>query len=103
VIAVSGDNVVDVAARREAVSDLLRDGPMAKRDVIAATDHSRSTVDRAVAELRAAGLVTERAGGYETTPPGVLALAVRREYDATAAAQTTTGRGRRRFCREVRA
>lgn len=80
------ENVVDVAGRREAVLDYLRDGPTAKRDVIDVVGSSRSTVDRAIAELREAGLVVQREGRYETTLAGVLALDARRQYNREARA-----------------
>lgn len=80
------ENVLDLAGRREAVLDLLRDGPQPKRDVIDRTGHSRSTVDRALESLLEAGLVVARDGGYETTSAGVLALEARRAYDREARA-----------------
>jgi DNA-binding transcriptional ArsR family regulator len=80
------ENLVDVAGRREAILDLLRDGPAAKRDVIDATGRSRSTVDRAIESLVDAGLVVARDGGYETTCAGVLALEARRAYESEARA-----------------
>lgn len=51
----------------------LLDGPSYKRDLVASVDRSRSTVDRAVRELEAAGLVERADGGYVATVAGQLA------------------------------
>lgn len=83
-------NLIDRAARRQELIDLLRDGPYVKRDILAKLDMSRSTLDRAVEELLEAGLITRRDDGYETTLPGVLALKTRRSYDRDAKALAAT-------------
>lgn len=51
----------------------LLDEPLYKRDLVAAVDRSRSTVDRAVRELEDAGLVARVDGGYVATVAGRLA------------------------------
>lgn len=70
--------------------DHLRDGPLAKRDLLDRVSASRSTVDRAIEELIEHDLVRELPGGYEATLAGVLALkrsrAFERDDDAIAAA-----------------
>lgn len=81
-----GGNVIDLARDRREILDLLRDGPFVKRDVVDASAQSRSTVDRAVTELRSAGLVTHTDEGYETTVAGVVALRAGREYERDARA-----------------
>jgi tetratricopeptide (TPR) repeat protein len=68
-----GGSVLDVVRRRWSVFEQLLDGPMYKRDLVAAVDRSRSTVDRAVRELDDAGLVERVDGGYVATVAGQLA------------------------------
>lgn len=73
------DGVVDVIARRDGVLRALGPTPVEKRELVERLDVSRSTVDRGVRELEAAGLAARSDGGYRRTPAGDLALA---EYDA---------------------
>lgn len=54
-----------------------------KRELVAALDCSRSTVDRAVRDLVAAGLVTQTGGEYRTTPLGEVAAARHRHHRQT--------------------
>jgi len=68
-----GEPVLDVVKRRWPVFEQLLDGPSYKRDLVASVDRSRSTVDRAVRELEAAGLVERTDGGYVATVAGRLA------------------------------
>ncbi|MFB6175982.1 MAG: hypothetical protein ABEI99_02345, partial [Halobaculum sp.] len=67
-------NPIDLARDRKQILDLLRDGPLSKRDVLDRVTLSRSTVDRAIDELLSTELIETTDGGYETTPAGVIAL-----------------------------
>ncbi len=60
--------------------------PLYKRDLVAAVDRSRSTVDRAVRELEDAGLVERVDGGYVATVAGRLAAEEYRAATASLAA-----------------
>jgi DNA-binding Lrp family transcriptional regulator len=70
------ESVLGVARRRVDVLDHLRDGPYDKRRLVELVGASRSTVDRAVKELAARGLIKGGRGAFETTVTGVLALEV---------------------------
>lgn len=84
------DHVIELAGHRQHVLDYLRDGPSPKRAVIDSLNLSRSTVDRAIAELTDATLVRKRDGGYETTVTGVIALRLSRRTERNAKALETT-------------
>jgi len=81
-----GTDVLDVVRRRWSVLERLLDGPTYKRDLVAAVEHSRSTVDRAVRELADAGLVERTSGGYTATAAGRLAAEEYRAATASLAA-----------------
>lgn len=67
-------DALTVVRRRSRVLEYLSEGAAAKRDIVAVTDSSRSTVDRAVSELSSLGLVERVDGGFRTTTPGRVAL-----------------------------
>lgn len=73
-------DVLPLLARRAPLLDALRDGPLSKRDLASRRDVSRSTIDRAVRELEAAGLVTRERGSVELTLPGAIALDCHERY-----------------------
>ncbi|MFC7176211.1 hypothetical protein [Halosegnis marinus] len=62
-----------VAKRRDVLAALAAE-PRYKRDLIDDLDHSRSTIDRAVAELLDAGLAERADGTYRATAAGELGL-----------------------------
>jgi biotin operon repressor len=64
---------VDTLARRISVLSALGRRAIPKSALVETLDHSRSTVDRAVAALEAAGYVEETADGYVRTSTGRLA------------------------------
>ena len=66
--------LLDVLTRRPEMLRALNDAPLQKRDLVAALDVSRSTVDRALRELTARELVERTDDGYRTTLAGRLAL-----------------------------
>ena len=76
--------VLHIARQRATILDYLRDGPFDKRELLDRVDASRSTVDRAIEQLRDHGLVRAADGGYETTLAGVLALERARAFDRDA-------------------
>lgn len=67
--------VTTLVQRRVDVLGAFGTDPLAKGDLVGRLDASRSTIDRALAELREAGLVAAADGGYRRTPTGRLALA----------------------------
>lgn len=64
----------EVVAKRRTILAALASGPKYKRDLLDDLDTSRSTVDRAVAELLDHALVESVDGAYRATPAGELAL-----------------------------
>ncbi|QKY20045.1 GntR family transcriptional regulator [Halolamina sp. CBA1230] len=81
---VDGQRVRDVLRKRGDVLAALSTDRLDKRDLGEAVGVSRSTVDRAIAELVETGLVREADGGFEATHAGQLALETHRAYrDAT--------------------
>lgn len=85
------DDRVELIARRSTVLAALADGPSFKRDLIDRLDVSRSTVDRAVEELREAELCRRTDGGFELTLTGRLLLERHREYLESATATLDAG------------
>jgi hypothetical protein len=83
-----GVSVLDVVRRRWPVFERLLEEPRHKRDLVAAVEESRSTVDRAVRELTAAGLVERADGGYVASVAGRLAAA---KFRATRESLATIG------------
>ena len=73
-------DVLSLLARRAPLLDALRDGPRSKRDLASRRDLSRSTIDRAVRDLEAAGLVTRDQGAVQLTMPGAVALDCHERY-----------------------
>ncbi|ELZ59945.1 MULTISPECIES: tetratricopeptide repeat protein [Halorubrum] len=64
--------LVGVVERRLDFLERLAAEPLRKHELVDALGHSRSTVNRAVDELEAAGLVAGETDGYRTTLPGRL-------------------------------
>ncbi|SFG39035.1 Predicted transcriptional regulator, contains HTH domain [Halopelagius inordinatus] len=69
-------DALTVVRRRRRILEYLSDRTASKRDIVAATDSSRSTVNRAISELSSLGLVERVEGGFRTTTPGRLSLGV---------------------------
>ena len=78
----AASEVWKTAARRADLLDTLRDGPREKRALVSSLDVSRSTVDRAVTELTALGLVTEADGRVRSTVAGDLVASLHRDAAA---------------------
>lgn len=72
--------LADVVARRREFLAALADRPRSKPDLVAATDTSRSTVDRAISDLSERGLVARDGNVYRPTYAGVRVLAIHDEY-----------------------
>ncbi|EMA62544.1 transcriptional regulator FilR1 domain-containing protein [Halorubrum lipolyticum] len=71
--------LVEVAERRLDFLERLVDGALRKHELVDELGHSRSTVNRAIDELEAAGLVAGETDGYRTTLTGrLLARSYRR-------------------------
>lgn len=77
---VDGARVRDVLEKRADVLATLAADRLDKRAVGEAVGVSRSTVDRAIAELLETGLVREVGGQYEATHAGGVGLATYRQY-----------------------
>lgn len=65
-------DLVSLFARRDALLRSLADGPVRKSDLVDRLDVSRSTIDRSVRELTAAGVIERGDAGYELTLRGRL-------------------------------
>lgn len=76
-------------ARRYGFLRELADGPRTKRELAAALEVSRSTVDRAVRELEAAGFAARSNGRVTVTPTGSIAYASCRTHLAELEGITT--------------
>lgn len=72
--------LVGVVERRLDFLERLAAEPLRKHELVDALDHSRSTVNRAIDELEAAGLVAGETDGYRTTLPGRLLADEYREF-----------------------
>lgn len=72
-----------VRKRIDYVELLSEQGPLAPRDLVDELDHSRSTVTRALEELREAGLVDRRDDGYSPTVAATMAAQEYRRHEAT--------------------
>lgn len=83
--------VMDVIARRGDVLAAIGTGEVGKRDLVDSLPVSRSTVDRAIRELAANGLVERGESGYRRTTIGALALAERERYAGRIRALTARG------------
>ena len=76
-----GTEAVEQTIRtRRAFLAALRRGPQRKRELVAALETSRSTVDRAIGDLADAGLVTETAAGVKITLAGRMAVEIDTTY-----------------------
>ena len=64
--------LVDVVERRLDFLERLLEDPLRKHELVDELGHSRSTVNRAIDELEAAGLVAAATDGYRTTLTGRL-------------------------------
>ncbi|MFB6140880.1 MAG: helix-turn-helix transcriptional regulator [Halosimplex sp.] len=64
------EDLVDLLGRRSTLLDRLAAGSSEKRELLEAGDLPRSTLDRAIRELEAAGLVAYDDGAYVLTPLG---------------------------------
>ncbi|MFB6189049.1 MAG: tetratricopeptide repeat protein [Halapricum sp.] len=69
-----GRTEIETLGKRAEFLELLDGEPLHKRDVVDRLDHSRSTVDRAIAELTSAGFVERVTRGFVTTQTGRLAV-----------------------------
>lgn len=76
-------SLLELVARRQDLLERLSRGAVQKRTLVADLPDSRSTVDRAVRELAAAGLVHRTTDGYEATLAGRLAAAAHRDLRAS--------------------
>ncbi|MFC6824711.1 helix-turn-helix transcriptional regulator [Halopelagius fulvigenes] len=76
-------DALTVVRRRRRILEYLCEGAAPKRDIVATTESSRSTVNRAVSELSSLGLVERVDGGFRTTTPGRLSLDVVTETSET--------------------
>ncbi|MFW5939937.1 MAG: helix-turn-helix transcriptional regulator [Halolamina sp.] len=77
---VDGQRVRDALRKRGDVLATLSTARHDKRELGDAVDVSRSTVDRAVAELLDTGLVRQVGGSFEATHAGQLALETHQQY-----------------------
>ena len=66
--------VETVVEHRDLLSSLESDGPRSSRELEAALEYSRATVNRRLAALRSEGLVEARDGRYELTEFGTVVL-----------------------------
>jgi predicted transcriptional regulator len=80
------DDALRLVSRRREVLERLRGRPAWKRDLVDDLPYSRSTVDRAIADLSAESLVAKTEEGYVTTLTGRLFLDVVAEASETLAA-----------------
>ncbi|WP_424014558.1 MarR family transcriptional regulator [Halorubrum xinjiangense] len=72
--------LVGVVERRLDFLERLAADPLRKHELVDALGHSRSTVNRAIDELEAAGLVAGETDGYRTTVSGRLLATEYREF-----------------------
>lgn len=79
----TGEPLLETLHRRGRFLLILLDGARTKRDLVDTVDVSRSTVDRAIRDLEAAGLVERTADGYAVTVAGRIAAADRDRYRRT--------------------
>jgi predicted transcriptional regulator len=79
------DDALRLVSRRRDVLERLCGQPAWKRDLVDDLPYSRSTVDRAIADLSAESLVAKGDGGYVTTLTGRLFLDVVDEASETLA------------------
>jgi predicted transcriptional regulator len=77
------DDVLDLVASRHELLSLLEDERLRKRAIVDELDYSRSTVNRAITDLVAAGLVDDAPNGCRTTFLGSLVADQYRAYVST--------------------
>jgi predicted transcriptional regulator len=75
----TSSEVWEIVARRADLLGELRDGPQEKRALVSSLGVSRSTVDRAIAELTSLGLVAEGEGRIRSTAAGDLVASLHRD------------------------
>lgn len=80
------EDLIALASRRLDFLERLSESALEKREMVDELGHSRSTVNRAVAELEDAGLVTATDGGHVTTLSGGLAAEMYRRVTSNATA-----------------
>ena len=78
-----GPDALSLVVKRADFITALADQPLEKRELTAALDYSRATVNRAVGELADAGLVRDTPAGHEPTLAATLAVETYREFVAT--------------------
>lgn len=72
--------VIELLVRRETFLERLADSVATKAELVDALDVSRSTVDRALRDLRTEGVVDRTSEGYRLTPYGDLAFVLFRSF-----------------------
>ncbi|WP_306057906.1 helix-turn-helix transcriptional regulator [Natronococcus wangiae] len=70
----SGEAVLEVVTARRAILERLATDALGSGELAAELERSRSTVDRALSDLEAIGLIERTNGRYRTTVAGALAL-----------------------------
>jgi hypothetical protein len=81
-----------VIGRRRAILNRLRRAPESKATLVAETENSRSTVDRALRRLEALNLVGYAESTYELTLSGRLALNAYDQFAARAESVVAAGK-----------
>jgi len=76
----SGADAAGLLFRRETFLDRLAEGPIEKPALVSDLDVSRSTVDRAIKELRIEGLVERRDDGFALTHYGEVSFRCYRQF-----------------------
>ncbi|WP_152529855.1 helix-turn-helix transcriptional regulator [Candidatus Halobonum tyrrellensis] len=64
------EKLIKLVIKRDSFLTCLRENQKDKRTLVAELDYSRSTVDRGIRDLEAAGLVQYKNGGYQLTSLG---------------------------------
>lgn len=77
---VTGGELRSVVARRGGILDCLSERRLTKPELVDVADASRSTIDRAIDDLREHGLVEREGSQYAATVTGELMLGEFREY-----------------------
>lgn len=91
----NGSQLRDVLSNRHDVLESLRDEPKSKPELVADLEHSRSTIDRAITELRTVDCIEPDGDGrsrYRPTQTGALALRSYRQFCREADALTRRSR-----------
>ncbi|MFQ3477038.1 hypothetical protein HKK80_12400 [Halonotius sp. F2-221B] len=90
-VATDPSDVLSTLIQRESVLYAVDVAGCEKRDIVAAVPSSRSTVDRSIRELEAAGLVTRAPEGYRRTLLGELLLSEYYRFKAQTAELLSAG------------